>query len=105
MTGQIPPSNGHQPSAGHVTEIIGHAPEFGGHDAETAGHAPPKYALAREFCNKRLPLAVLKSNAGFYIGKFDEEGPCSRESIEYFPSEELAKKALESGNWTQKPYP
>jgi len=61
--------------------------------------------LAREFCNKRLPLAVLKSNAGFYIGTLDEEGPCSRESVEYFPTQALAIKALESGNWTQKSYP
>jgi hypothetical protein len=58
--------------------------------------------LAREFCGKRLPLAVLKSNAGFYIGTFDDEGPCSRESVEYFPTVEVAEKALESANWTQR---
>ena len=61
--------------------------------------------LARDFCNKRLPLAVLKSNAGYYIGTFDEEGPCSRESVEYFPSQALADKALETGVWTQRDYP
>ncbi len=61
--------------------------------------------LAREFCHKRLPLAVLKSNAGYYIGTFDEEGPCSRESVEYFPSEQLAAQALTTGDWTQKAYP
>lgn len=62
--------------------------------------------LAREFCDKHLPLTVLRSNAGFYIGTYDdEEGPCSRESVEYFPSEESATKALETGAWTQKSNP
>ena len=44
LTGRRPPSGGYQSSVGHVTEMLGHAPEFGGHDAETVGHAPPKYA-------------------------------------------------------------
>lgn len=77
---------------------------------ESAEHAqdalrgvPKKFGLlAREYCNKRLPVAVLESNAGFYIGTFDEEGPCSRESVEYFASQALAYKALESDGWTQK---
>ena len=45
LTGRRPPSGGYQISFGHVTEMLGHAPEFGGHDAETVGHAPPKYAV------------------------------------------------------------
>lgn len=49
-----------------------------------------------------LPLQVYKSGAGFYIGTYDDEGPCSRESNEYFRSEKLAQEALSSGNWTQK---
>lgn len=60
--------------------------------------------IASELGNKRLPLAVLKSNAGFYIGTFDEAGPYSRESVEYFPTQALAEKAMESGKWTQKSY-
>ncbi|HBO5279269.1 TPA: hypothetical protein L4X16_006410, partial [Pseudomonas aeruginosa] len=40
-----------------------------------------------------LPLQVLMSNAGFYIGTLDEEGPASRESVEYYPSRELAQQA------------
>lgn len=50
----------------------------------------------------RLPLQVLRSNAGFYIGTADEEGPCSRESLEYFPTEHQAAQALASSGWTQR---
>lgn len=49
-----------------------------------------------------LPLQVLMSNAGFYIGTLDEEGPASRESVEYYPSRELAQQALDNGTWTQR---
>ncbi|EIU7092194.1 TPA: hypothetical protein L4T88_005607 [Pseudomonas aeruginosa] len=51
-----------------------------------------------------LPLQVLMSNAGFYIGTLDEEGPASRESVEYYPSRELAQQALDHGTWTQLEY-
>ncbi|HBN8580769.1 hypothetical protein [Pseudomonas aeruginosa] len=44
-----------------------------------------------------LPLQVLMSNAGFYIGTLDEEGPASRESVEYYPSRGLAQQALDNG--------
>lgn len=53
---------------------------------------------------KKLPLQVLKSNAGHYIGTADENGPCSRESNEYFRSESAARLALAEGSWTQKDY-
>ena len=61
--------------------------------------------LAQEHCNKRLEICVLKSNAGYYIGTADENGPCSRESMEYWPTHDLAVKALEAGDWTQKETP
>ncbi|WP_090140029.1 hypothetical protein [Limnohabitans sp. DM1] len=62
--------------------------------------------LASEWCGKRLPLEILQSNAGFYIGTADpESGPCSRESVEYFPEKGVAQAALDSGNWTQKDVP
>ena len=62
--------------------------------------------LAHEFCGKALPLRVLQSQRGFYIGTFDDEaGPCSRESNEYFRKEVQATKALETGAWTQKMEP
>jgi hypothetical protein len=60
--------------------------------------------LARTWCKKRLPVEVLKSAAGFYIGTCDEDGPVSRES-QYFPTSELAQQALESGTWVQRHEP
>jgi hypothetical protein len=50
---------------------------------------------------KRLPLQVLRSAAGHYIGTFDG-GPVTRESVEYFPTDEAARHALETGAWTQR---
>jgi hypothetical protein len=61
--------------------------------------------LAYVHCGKRLDLMILKSNAGWYIGTADEEGPCSRESVEYFTSQEAAKDALSNGQWSQKESP
>lgn len=62
--------------------------------------------LARHFFNVGLPLQVLKSNAGYYIGTTQEESgwamPFTRESIEYFQTEDAAVTALETGRWTQK---
>jgi len=60
--------------------------------------------LALAYVGKRLPLQVLRSAAGHYIGTFDD-GPASRESIEYFPSHEAARHALETSAWTQRPCP
>ncbi len=62
--------------------------------------------LAGQYCGKRLPLRVLQSQRGYYIGTWDDEhGPCSRESLEYFPSQDTAQAALRSGAWTQKVEP
>jgi len=71
--------------------------------------------LAEKFLDMQLPLQVLGSRAGFYIGTFleldltlemDEMpeffGPVSRESEEYFSSAEEAQQALDKGLWTQK---
>jgi len=71
--------------------------------------------LAEKFLDVQLPLQVLGSRAGFYIGTFleldltlemDEMpeffGPVSRESEEYFSSAEEAQQALDKGLWTQK---
>ena len=49
--------------------------------------------LALAYVGKRLPLQVLRSAAGHYIGTFDD-GPASRESVEYFPSHEAAPAML-----------
>ncbi|MDH0051007.1 hypothetical protein [Comamonas terrigena] len=50
----------------------------------------------------KLPLLVLQSNAGYYIGTQTENGPFSRESIEYFRKHGDAESALATGEWTQK---
>lgn len=61
--------------------------------------------LAYVICKRRLQLEVLKSQAGYYIGTLDEGLPCSRESVEYFPTEHEALKALSEDKWTQKETP
>lgn len=61
--------------------------------------------LALQWVGKRLPLQVLHSQAGHYIGTADHEGYVSRESAEYFGSEQAAQDALDSGDWTQRLYP
>ena len=52
-----------------------------------------------------LPLQVLQSAAGYYVGTCDEDGPVSRESNEYFKNRETAEQALADGNWSQKAEP
>lgn len=56
--------------------------------------------LAKEF-GYSLPLAVLESPNGFYIGTFDDSGPVSRESEEYYTTFEQADSALKHHNFTQ----
>lgn len=50
----------------------------------------------------RLPVRVLKSAAGYYIGTSDADGPVTRESVQYWAKKEDADKALETGLWTQR---
>ncbi|WP_370588424.1 hypothetical protein [Xenorhabdus sp. BG5] len=42
--------------------------------------------LALQYCHKQLPLTVLQTRAGFYIGTTEGGVPCSRESMEYLPA-------------------
>lgn len=65
----------------------------------------PTGFLAFEFGRRRLPLSVLKSARGYYLGTFCDLGPVSRESAEYWPSEEQAQAAMASGEWTQRDHP
>ncbi|WP_237385438.1 hypothetical protein [Xenorhabdus sp. Sc-CR9] len=65
-------------------------------------HVAPIGVLALQYCHKQLPLTVLQSRAGFYIGTLDEGMPCSRESVEYFACREQAEFALKQGQWTQR---
>ena len=53
-----------------------------------------------------LPIRVLSSNAGYYIGTFSEtHGPVSRESQQYYPTQQLAEEAFRKGTWTQRRHP
>ena len=63
--------------------------------------------LAEQFSGIQLPLRVMRSNAGAYIGtEHPEDGsPFSRESEEYFAAPEEALHALVTGNWTQREHP
>lgn len=61
-------------------------------------------ALALIHTGKRLPLQVLRSTAGYYLGTLDD-GPVSRESVDYFPTHEAASHALKTGAWTQRSQP
>lgn len=49
-----------------------------------------------------LPLQVLRSAKGFYIGTANDEGPVSRESVEYWDSLLAAADALKNQRWTQR---
>ncbi|EAU9427372.1 hypothetical protein EOI87_27690 [Salmonella enterica] len=61
--------------------------------------------LAAEYAGLSLPLQVLRSGKGFYIGTENETGPVSRESVEYFTTAEWAERALEQGTWSQRQQP
>jgi hypothetical protein len=63
--------------------------------------------LAFQCDGKKLPLQVLKSAAGFYIGTTEAEGdlkgaPNTRESERYWQKAHEAHAALDSGDWVQK---
>ena len=59
-------------------------------------------ALAYQELGEQLPLEVLRSASGYYLGTQDETGPVSRESEEYWRTEPEAKQALAGGGWTQR---
>lgn len=61
--------------------------------------------LAKQDCTVELPLQVLKSAAGFYIGTINDDGPVSRESVQYWNRKESAELALRHDLWTQRPHP
>jgi hypothetical protein len=55
-------------------------------------------------------LIVMQSNAGYYIGRYTFDivmnrwCPYSRDSIEYYPDEVSAKKALDNEDYTLRDY-
>lgn len=58
--------------------------------------------MAKEILGVNLELVVMQSAAGFYLGTFDEEGPVSRESEEYWPTRSEAEYALKHKTFTQR---
>ena len=68
-------------------------------------HAEAIGYLALAYTGKRLPLQVHHSASGHYIGTADEDGPVSRESVEYFRSQHAAEHALTTGRWQQRIHP
>lgn len=52
-----------------------------------------------------LPLQILRSARGFYIGTANDEGPVSRESVEYWRKQEAAELALRHDLWTKRSHP
>ena len=63
--------------------------------------------LAFDIMGLRLPLEVLHSPRGFYLGTENDAGPVSRESAEYWPTYEDAERALDAGPdaWNQRNEP
>lgn len=52
-----------------------------------------------------LELSVQKCELGYFIGTADENGPATRESEEFWPTQEQAQAALngeEGINWVQR---
>lgn len=59
--------------------------------------------MAKRFCGRELEIGVLKSAKGFYIGTIDPAlGPVSRESREYWETQEKAATAMRLQQWTQR---
>ena len=56
--------------------------------------------LAKEF-GYLLPIQVLQSAAGFYIGTIDEDGPVSHESLGYYPTKQQAEQDFYNDTWVQ----
>lgn len=67
----------------------------------------PKGVLAREYGGVSLPLEIMQSAGGYYLGTSQDGMPYTRESVEYWRTEDQARKALEGGEdaWTQRDHP
>lgn len=53
-------------------------------------------------CGFELPVEVMSSAAGFYLGTSEMGIPLTRESVEYWSTNAAAADALVHGTWTQK---
>lgn len=61
--------------------------------------------IAYTYLGLTLELKALKSAAGWYIGSSSDKGPCSRDSLGYYPSVYVARAALTACSWTQRQNP
>lgn len=77
-------------------EIVKREERFGISQNQTIG------SLAMTCSGKRLPLIVMNSFAGWYLGTSEDGMPYTRESVQYWPTQFAANEALATGNWTQK---
>ncbi len=72
---------------------------------QTAGPQFKQHGLlALIYGGRSLQLLVLRSANGYYIGTWDE-GPYTRESVEYSASKEAADRSLATRSWTQRVHP
>lgn len=65
--------------------------------------AAPRLGFLAQRAGQNLPLEICYSAAGFYLGTYNDQGPYTRESQEYWPKREQAQRALDTGRWTQRP--
>nr|WP_298411709.1 hypothetical protein [uncultured Halomonas sp.] len=71
----------------------------------SALHPVPTGYLASRELGLTLPVSILRSAAGFYLGTTNDAGlPVSRESAEYFTTHARAAQALASGQWSQRAF-
>ena len=62
---------------------------------------PAQRATTKECkdCNTTMSLRVCRSAAGHYIGYECSCGPYSRESMDYYPTNDAAREELEAGTY------
>lgn len=65
----------------------------------------PVFGKLAQSTGQQLPLTICQSQAGFYLGTCNDQGPYTRESTEYWRTRAAAAKALEAGHWTQRQEP
>lgn len=58
--------------------------------------------LALQYCGIRLTLKVCMSANGYYLGTENEDGPISRESVQYWRTFKEAQQALDTAQWNQR---
>jgi hypothetical protein len=72
-------------------------------DARAEGYGYLSLWHARD--HRRRELQVLRSAAGYYLGTLTDDGfPNTRESVDYWSTENDAKRAMASGEWEQRLY-